>query len=99
MQQLRIDEQPSSWAHSKLTRCALRQLLSHHARVQAAAADNEQLELDIRANRPEAADQAQIEALIAQHLSDGLQLIPEDVLATALQDFVEKVGPGLLPGH
>lgn len=63
-------------------------------RMQATAAEQEEmeLELDISAARPEAADQAQIEALIAQHLTDGLQLFPHDVLASALHDFVEKVG-------
>ena len=41
--------------------------------------------------RPEALDTAQMEALIAQHLRERLQLLPEVELANALHDFVEKV--------
>ena len=61
-----------------------------------AAEQQEELELDTSAARPEAADQAQIEALIASHLTGGLELFPEDVMSAALHDFVEKVrGSGL----
>ena len=51
-----------------------------------------ELEFNAQAQRPEAEDQAAIEALIAKNLTEGLQLLPEDDLASALHDFVEKVG-------
>lgn len=60
--------------------------------MQATAAEEEaELQFDAQAQRPEAADQAAIEALIAKNLTDGLQLLPEEELASALHDFVEKV--------
>ena len=61
--------------------------------TQKADGDAEQLEMDMdfRSAGPEAADQQRIEELIAQHLTDGLQLIPEATMASALNDFVEKV--------
>ena len=55
------------------------------------------LEFNAQAQRPEAADQAAIEALIAKNLTDGLQLLPEEDLASALHDFVEKVCPSTWP--
>ena len=55
------------------------------------------LEFNAQAQRPEAADQAAIEALIAKNLTDGLQLLPEEDLASALHDFVEKVSPRTWP--
>ena len=62
--------------------------------MQAAATEQEQAELDLQvdlqAGRPEAADQAQIRTLITQHLADGLQLFSEENLDLALHDFVDK---------
>ncbi len=44
------------------------------------------------AARPEAADERQIEDLIQEHLVQNLEILPEQELAVALHDFVEKVG-------
>lgn len=46
---------------------------------------------ELEGQRPEALDTAQMEALIAEHLRERLQLLPEVDLANALHDFVEKV--------
>ncbi|KAK9868394.1 hypothetical protein WJX84_007759 [Apatococcus fuscideae] len=40
--------------------------------------------------RPEAADEKQIEDLIQEHLVQNLEILPEQELAVALHDFVEK---------
>ena len=42
--------------------------------------------------RPEALDEKQIEDLIAEHLQQHLEILPEQDLANALHDFVDKVG-------
>lgn len=46
--------------------------------------------------RPEALDERQIEDLIAEHLQQHLEILPEQDLANALHEFVDKVtvGPG-----
>lgn len=41
--------------------------------------------------RPEALDEKQIEDLIAEHLQQHLEILPEQDLANALHDFVDKV--------
>ena len=43
------------------------------------------------AARPETADEKQIEDLIQEHLVQNLEILPEQELAVALHDFVEKV--------
>ena len=43
------------------------------------------------AARPEAADEKQIEDLIQEHLIQNLEILPEQELAVALHEFVEKV--------
>ena len=40
--------------------------------------------------RPEAEDEQQIEALIAEHVHQKLQVILEGEMANALHDFVDK---------
>lgn len=46
--------------------------------------------------RPEALDERQIEDLIAEHLQQHLEILPEQDLANALHNFVDKVS---LPAH
>ncbi len=47
--------------------------------------------------RPEALDQAQIEELVAEHLSANLAVVTQAALAQALHDFVDKAcAPGPL---
>ena len=41
--------------------------------------------------RPEALDERQIEDLIAEHLNQHLEILPEQDLANALHNFVDKV--------
>ena len=41
--------------------------------------------------RPEALDERQIEDLIAEHLQQHLEILPEQDLANALHEFVDKV--------
>ncbi len=41
--------------------------------------------------RPEALDERQIEDLIAEHLQQHLEILPEQDLANALHNFVDKV--------
>lgn len=53
-------------------------------------------ELEGEVQRPDVLDTARMEALIAEHLNDRLQLLPELDLASALHDFVEKVQALLL---
>ena len=43
--------------------------------------------------RPEALDERQIEDLIAEHLNQHLEILPEQDLANALHNFVDKVSP------
>ncbi len=44
--------------------------------------------------RPEALDERQIEDLIAEHLQQHLEILPEQDLANALHNFVDKVSCG-----
>ncbi len=44
--------------------------------------------------RPEALDERQIEDLIAEHLQQHLEILPEQDLANALHNFVDKVSRG-----
>jgi len=44
--------------------------------------------------RPEALDEHQIEDLIAEHLQQHLEILPEQDLANALHNFVDKVSRG-----
>lgn len=48
--------------------------------------------------RPEAMDEAEIEAQVARHLKEGLEVIPEAELAAALHNYVDKVRPKALSG-
>ena len=41
--------------------------------------------------RPEALDERQIEDLIAEHLNQHLEILPEQDLPNALHNFVDKV--------
>ena len=48
--------------------------------------------------RPEALDERQIEDLIAEHLHQHLEILPEQDLANALHSFVDKVrAPSSVP--
>ena len=44
--------------------------------------------------RPEALDERQIEDLIAEQLQQHLEILPEQDLANALHNFVDKVSRG-----
>ena len=49
--------------------------------------------------RPEAMDEAEIEAQVARHLKEGLEVIPEAELAAALHNYVDKVGLSVRPAE
>ena len=49
--------------------------------------------------RPEALDERQIEDLIAEHLQQHLEILPEQDLANALHEFVDKVLSTLSPPY